>query len=322
MGKKNVAPVAESASLHAARVLIEQARALSYAAQALGEEVDQAVAAILGCQGRVIISGMGKSGIVGRKIAATFASTGTRSFFIHPGEAIHGDLGMIAPEDTVILISFSGETDEVIRLLPSLKRFGNKIICLVGHEDSTLARHSDIVLLTPAQRESCPNNLAPTTSTTVTMALGDAVAVALMKARGFQPEHFAEYHPGGSLGRRLLTQVKDVMYTEHLPVVDPTQLLRDCLWEMTRARLGLVLVLNGRQPAGIVTDGDLRRALLADPEAMSQPISQVMTRTPMTISENEKLAEAERLMQEHKIKALVAVNEQGEVTGILEIFSQ
>ncbi|HEX5514254.1 MAG TPA: KpsF/GutQ family sugar-phosphate isomerase [Gammaproteobacteria bacterium] len=322
MSKKNVAPVQESCSLNAARVLIEQARALTYVAQALGAEVDQAVAAILSCQGRVIISGMGKSGIVGRKIAATFASTGTRSFFVHPGEAFHGDLGMIAPEDVVLLISFSGETDEVIRLLPSLQRFGNRIISLVGRADSTLARHSDIVLLTPVEREACPNNLAPTTSTTVTMALGDALAVALMKARGFQPEDFAKYHPGGSLGRRLLTRVQDVMHRDDLPIVEPTQLLRDCLWEMTRARLGLVLVLDQGRPAGIVTDGDLRRALLVDPEAMSQPISQIMTRSPVTISESEKLAEAERLMQERKIKALVAVNDSGEVTGVLEIFAK
>ena len=169
MGKKNVAPVTEGASPDAAGVLIEQAQALSFAAQALGAEVDEAVEAILACRGRVVISGMGKSGIVGRKIAATFASTGTRSFFVHPGDACRGDLGMIAPEDLVLLGAFSGETDEVIRLLPSLKRFGNKIIALVGNEHSTLARHSDIVLLTPIEREACPNNLAPTTSTTVTM---------------------------------------------------------------------------------------------------------------------------------------------------------
>ncbi|NLO80305.1 MAG: KpsF/GutQ family sugar-phosphate isomerase [Xanthomonadaceae bacterium] len=322
MGKKNVAPVTESASLHAARVLIEQARALSFAAQALGAEVDEAVEAILACRGRVVISGMGKSGIVGRKIAATFASTGTRSFFVHPGDAYHGDLGMIAPEDLVLLISFSGETDEVIRLLPSLKRFGNKIIALVGNEHSTLARHSDIVLLTPIEREACPNNLAPTTSTTVTMALGDALAVALMKARGFRSEQFAQYHPGGSLGRRLLTRVRDVMRSDDLPIVEPTMLLRDSLWEMTRARFGLVLVLDGRRPAGIVTDGDLRRALLADPDAMNRPIGAIMTRTPVTINENAKLVEAEQLMQERKIKALVVVDNAGAVTGILEIFSK
>lgn len=304
----------------AQRVLLEQARALEHAAKVVGAEVDQAVRMILGCTGRVIVSGMGKSGIVGKKIAATFASTGTRSFFVHPGEASHGDLGMIAPEDVVLLISFSGETDEVIKLLPSLKRFGNRIICLVGNAGSTIARHADVVLLTPIDREACPNNLAPTTSTTLTIAMGDALAVALMEARGFKPEQFAQFHPGGSLGRRLLTRVKDVMRADNLPVVEPTRLLRDCLWEMTRARLGLVLVLEENKPAGILTDGDLRRALLTDPQAMAQPVMKFMSRQPVTISEEEKLFAAEMLMRERKLKVLVAVDQDGVMTGLLEIF--
>jgi len=304
----------------AQRVLLEQARALEHAAKVVGAEVDQAVRMILGCTGRVIVSGMGKSGIVGKKIAATFASTGTRSFFVHPGEAFHGDLGMIAPEDVVLLISFSGETDEVIKLLPSLKRFGNRIICLVGNAGSTIARHADVVLLTPIDREACPNNLAPTTSTTLTIAMGDALAVALMEARGFKPEQFAQFHPGGSLGRRLLTRVKDVMRADNLPVVEPTRLLRDCLWEMTRARLGLVLVLEENKPAGILTDGDLRRALLTDPQAMAQPVMKFMSRQPVTISEEEKLFAAEMLMRERKLKVLVAVDQDGVMTGLLEIF--
>jgi len=304
----------------AQRVLLEQARALEHAAKVIGAEVDQAVRMILGCTGRVIVSGMGKSGIVGKKIAATFASTGTRSFFVHPGEAFHGDLGMIAPEDVVLLISFSGETDEVIKLLPSLKRFGNRIICLVGNAGSTIARHADVVLLTPIDREACPNNLAPTTSTTLTIAMGDALAVALMEARGFKPEQFAQFHPGGSLGRRLLTRVKDVMRADNLPVVEPTRLLRDCLWEMTRARLGLVLVLEENKPAGILTDGDLRRALLTDPQAMVQPVMKFMSRQPVTISEDEKLFAAEMLMRERKLKVLVAVDQDGVMTGLLEIF--
>lgn len=304
----------------AAGVLLKQAQALEQAANTIGPEFAQAINFILGCSGRVIISGVGKSGLVGKKIAATLASTGTLSFFVHPVEAFHGDLGMIAVEDVIILISFSGETDEVIRLIPSLKRFGNRIISLVGRADSTLARHSDIMLLTPAKREACPNNLAPTTSTTVTLAMGDALAVALMKLRGFKPEHFAAFHPGGSLGRRLLTRVKDVMHAGNLPVVEPDRLLRDCLWEMTRARLGLVLVLDGGRAVGIVTDGDLRRALLADPQAMSSPIADVMSRQPVTIHEEEKLADAEMIMRERKIKVLVVINDEGATTGLLEIF--
>lgn len=305
----------------AAKVLVEQAEALRRAAAELGGEIDAAVRLILECRGRVIISGMGKSGIVGKKIAATFASTGTRSFFVHPGEAYHGDLGMIAPEDVVILISFSGETDEVIRLLPSLSRFGNRIICLVGNRGSTLAKHSDVVLFTPAERESCPNNLAPTTSTTVTIGMGDALAVALMEARGFRAEDFAEYHPGGSLGRRLLTRARDAMHRDDLPIANPDQPLRDCLWEMTQARLGLVLVLDEQRRAqGILTDGDLRRALLGTPDALALPVGDFMSRSPVTIHEDEMLVDAEAIMRERKIKALVVVNDADAVTGILEIF--
>ncbi|EAR21669.1 KpsF/GutQ family sugar-phosphate isomerase [Nitrococcus mobilis] len=304
----------------AAGVFLKQARALEHAATTIGPEFAQAIDLILGCSGRVIVIGVGKSGLIGKKIAATLASTGTPSFFVHPVEAFHGDLGMIAAEDVIILISFSGETDEVTRLVPFLRRFGNRIISLIGRAESTLARHSDIALLTPADRESCPNNLAPTTSTTVTLAMGDALAVALMKSRGFKPERFAAFHPGGSLGRRLLTRVKDVMHAGKLPVVKPDRLLRDCLWEMTRARLGLVLVLDGSRAIGIVTDGDLRRALLADPQAMSSPIANVMSRQPVTIHEEEKLADAEMIMRERKIKVLVVVNDEGATTGLLEIF--
>lgn len=316
-----VAPVDDSAAIAtAARVLREQSQALEQVAAAVGQELAEAVRLIVGCAGRVVIVGMGKSGLVGKKIAATLASTGTRAFFVHPSEAFHGDLGMIAPEDVVVLISFSGETEEVVRLVPSLKRFGNRTICLVGNAESTLARHSDVVLYTPVERETCPNNLAPTTSTTVTMAMGDALAVALMEARGFKPEHFAQYHPGGSLGRRLLTRVKDVMHSNGIPVVRPDCLLRDSLWEMTRARLGLVLVLNDGRPAGIVTDGDLRRALLADPDAMDHPVSQFMSKAPVTVHQDEKLAIAERTMRERKIKVLVVVDDADTVVGLLEIF--
>jgi arabinose-5-phosphate isomerase len=314
-----VAQPSESAAL-AGQVLTEQARALEIVAASLGEEVDEAVQLILECKGRIIVAGMGKSGIVGKKIAATLASTGTLSFFVHPAEAYHGDLGMIGPDDVVILISFSGETEEVIRLVPSLKRFGNRIIGLVGCETSTLARKSDVVLFTPVEREACPNNLAPTTSTTVTMAMGDALAVALMAARGFKAEDFAVYHPGGSLGRRLLTRVRDVMHTDNLPVVEPERPLRECLWEMTRARMGLVLVLEQGKSAGLLTDGDLRRALLADPDALSRPVGELITRSPITVHEEEKLHDAERLMRQRKIKVLIVTDEHDKVTGLLEIF--
>ncbi|MCL4152182.1 UNVERIFIED_CONTAM: hypothetical protein GTU68_032528, partial [Idotea baltica] len=188
-----------------------QSKALATVASCLGSELDDAVKLILGCKGRVIITGMGKSGIVGKKIAATFASTGTPSFYVHPGEAIHGDLGMITADDLVVIISYSGETEEILKLMPSLKYFGNRIIGIVGASDTTLGRQADVVLRADIEREVCPNNLAPTTSALAIMALGDALAVCLIKARDFKPSDFAQFHPGGMLGRRLLSRVGDVM---------------------------------------------------------------------------------------------------------------
>ncbi len=234
----------------AVQSLQAQSRALNQIAEQLGDEFDAAIRLILNCCGRVIVSGVGKSGLVGKKISATLASTGTPSFFIHPTEAYHGDLGMIKPEDLVILISYSGETDEVIKLIPSLNEFGNPLISIVGNRNSTIAKHSGIVLDVAVEREICPNNLAPTTSTLATMAMGDALAVALIKARNFKPMDFARFHPGGSLGRRLLARVRDVMRKDNLPIVAPQTTARDCLFTMTTGRLGLVLVVESGRLQG------------------------------------------------------------------------
>ncbi len=302
-----------------------QSNALADIASNLSNEFDDAVKLILSCKGRVIISGMGKSGIVGKKIAATFASTGTPSFYVHPGEAIHGDLGMITGDDLIILISHSGETEEVMKMLPSLKYFGNRIIGIVGAADTTLGRQADVVLRVDIEREVCPNNLAPTTSALVVMALGDALAVCLIKARDFKPADFAQFHPGGMLGRRLLSRVGDVMATENLPFIGPNETVREAIFCMTSGRLGLAMIVNDRKLMGILTDGDLRRALIMDPSMMDKPVRDFMTPVPVTISANAMVSDAEVLMRKYKIRALIVTDAReggdDQVCGLLEIFA-
>ena len=304
--------------------LVMQSKALDRIAQGLGDEFDQAVRLVLGCKGRVIISGMGKSGIVGKKIAATLASTGTPSFYVHPGEAIHGDLGMITPEDLIIVISHSGETEEICRLLPSLKYFGNPIIAIVGIGGSTLGRCADVVLRVDIEREACPNNLAPTTSSLAAMALGDALAVCLIKARDFKPSDFAQFHPGGMLGRRLLARVADTMITDNLPLIGPEETVREAIFCMTSGRLGLAIITEGDRLLGILTDGDLRRALIMDPTMMDKRVRDFMTPVPVTIGADAMVSDAEILMRKYKIRALVVTEnlEHGSerVCGLLEIF--
>ncbi|MEC8080706.1 MAG: KpsF/GutQ family sugar-phosphate isomerase [Pseudomonadota bacterium] len=293
----------------------------------LADRVDtqfsQAVTMMLNTKGRVIICGMGKSGIVGKKIAATLASTGTPSFFMHPGEAFHGDLGMVQQDDLLILISYSGETEEVIRLLPSLQSFGNQSIAIVGNSASTLGQHCDCVLDIAIDREVCPNNLAPTTSTTMTIAMGDALAVALMQCRDFQPQDFARFHPGGSLGRKLLTRVRDLMHKDNLPFCSPETSLQDAIAVMTQGRKGVVLIKEGEHLAGIFTDGDLRRAMLKDAAGMlSKTMSELMTANPKTISQDTMIVEAEERMLRDKITLLVAVDDNKNVVGLLEIYDR
>lgn len=302
--------------------LTEQAHALMNMSQELGDEFIKAVNMILETRGRVVVCGMGKSGLVGKKMMATFASTGTPSFFMHPAEAFHGDLGMLAREDLLILISYSGETEEIINLLPSVKLFGNKIISIVGNPQSTMAQNSDVILCIKVEREVCPNNLAPTTSTLATMGMGDALAVALIKERNFQAEDFARYHPGGSLGRRLLTKVSDVMYTKNLPVISYNASLKETVLTISEGRLGLVVVIKDKQLVGIVTDGDLRRALVNEVDMNQAQITEIMTIDPITIEAATMLANAEDLMMENKIKALVVTDKNKKILGILEIFDR
>jgi len=303
----------------AKEALRAQATAVSAIADRLGEEFQRAIELILGCKGRVVVCGMGKSGLIGKKIVATFASTGTPSFFLHPAEAFHGDLGMLKPVDVLILISYSGETEEVIKLIPSLQSFGNQIIAMAGNGTSTLARHADIWLDVSVEREVCPNNLAPTTSTLATMAVGDALAVALIEAIQFKAMDFARYHPGGSLGRKLLTRVKDVMHSP-APAVSPHTSFHDCLMVMTESRLGMAVVMDQGKLVGIVTDGDLRRALLENEGVIRETVQCFMSERPHTIHEDGQLSEAEAYMINNKIKALAVTESSGAIVGVVEIF--
>lgn len=289
--------------------------------QRLSESFNHAVEMILNCQGRVVVAGIGKSGLVGKKMVATFASTGTPSFFLHPTEAFHGDLGMLKPIDVVILISYSGETDDVNKLIPSLKNFGNQIIAMTGNPTSTLGSHADIVLDISIEREACPNNLAPTTSSLVTMALGDALAIALIKARDFKSEDFARFHPGGSLGRKLLCRVRDVMQKK-LPIVSPSYSFSDCLNVMNEGRMGVAIVMQEDSLQGIITDGDIRRTLAAfGAESLNKTAEQIMTRNPKTILDTTFLSHAEEFMKAKHIHSLIAVTEEGKVSGIVEFAS-
>lgn len=273
---------------------------------------------MLHCEGRVVVAGIGKSGLVGKKMVATFASTGTPSFFLHPTEAFHGDLGMLKPIDVVILISNSGETDDVNKLIPSLKNFGNKIIAITGNPHSTLGKYADVVLNIHVEREACPNNLAPTTSTLVTMALGDALAIALITARDFRAEDFVRFHPGGSLGRKLLCRVRDVM-NANVPVAEPTATFSECLSVMNEGRMGVAVIMQAGELCGIITDGDIRRTLAKfGAESLNKTAEQIMSRNPKTIADSTFLGKAEEMMKQLHIHSLIALDDEGKVSGLME----
>lgn len=294
--------------------------ALKAMRQRLDHRINKAVDLVLEMRGRVVVVGMGKSGIIGQKIAATLASTGTPAFFVHPGEAFHGDLGMIKPIDVALLISNSGETEEVLRILPFLQYQDNKIIAMTGKMKSTLAQHADVVLDVGVEREACKNNLAPTSSTTNTLAMGDALAVALTVKRNFQPEDFARFHPGGSLGRKLLTRVRDAMHKEPLPMCKRDATFREVVNAITYGRLGLALVIENEKLCGIITDGDVRRAFDAYEDVKRLKASDLMTANPLTIDPNARFADAEVYMREKCIGALVVTNNDGTPIGVLQIY--
>lgn len=302
------------------RTLSEQGQALTALSQQLdARQYAVALKMMLECKGHVILSGMGKSGHVGRKMSATMASTGTPSFFIHPAEAFHGDLGMITPYDLLILISASGETDEILKLIPSLKSFGNRIVAITNNGQSTLAKHADAVLELHMASEACPNNLAPTTSTTLTMAIGDALAIALMEKRHFRSDDFARYHPGGSLGRRLLTRVSDVM-SDQVPTIDASADFKQVIQAISGGCQGMVAVTEQNRLVGIITDGDLRRFMEKTENFLQTTAISMMTRQPLTISPAMMVAEAEAIMQKRRVSSLL-VTENDNIVGLLRIFN-
>ena len=305
----------------ARKVLTIEADAVAGLIPRLDERFAEAVRLILACRGRVVVSGVGKSGHIARKIASTLASTGTPAFFVHAAEAGHGDLGMITRDDVMLALSNSGQSDELLTIIPLIKRRGAKLIALTGNPESALAREADVSLDAQVAQEACPLNLAPTASTTAALALGDALAIALLDARGFDEHDFARAHPGGALGRRLLTRVSDVMRTgKDVPSVPDTASFSDALVEMSKKGMGMTAILDsGKKVAGIFTDGDLRRTLEGRPDTRSLRIKEVMTRSPRTIAPHKLAAEAVELMERYKIGQLLVVAESGALAGALNM---
>ncbi|MCG8620855.1 MAG: KpsF/GutQ family sugar-phosphate isomerase [Proteobacteria bacterium] len=286
----------------------------------LDQQFLKAVDMLLAAKGQAVVCGMGKSGLFGQKISSSFASTGTPSIFLHPAEAIHGDLGRVRADDVLLLISHSGETEELIRLLPAFDRIGAPAIAFTGDLNSSLAKYAKAVLDISVDKEACPLNLAPTTSGVTTLVMGDALAVALMERRGFDSEDFAATHPGGTLGRRLLTRVRDKMITAPLPFVAADMLMNEVILRMTECRLGLALVGSAEGLDGIITDGDLRRALVEGCDFAKTRAQQLMSPAPLTISPDARFAEAEDKMQENRVQCLAVVDTSGKVAGVVQIF--
>lgn len=304
----------------ARKTIHTEALALKHLEQTLGDDFVCAVELILHSRGKLVVTGMGKSGLIGRKIAATLASTGTPSFFLHPGEAFHGDLGMISPEDTVLALSYSGETDEILKIVPFIHTNGNKLISMTGNPESTLARNSDVHLDVAVRHEACILHLAPTTSTTAQIAMGDAMAVALMKLRNFTSIDFARLHPGGSLGRRLLMTVGNVMHKEGLPVVAPDCSAKDMIHAVSKGGLGLIVICEGDKVLGIVTTGISAGRWNAANRSFSRSGPWTSPRPIPRPSGHEKLIAAEKKMTQHKINSLLVTDDQGKLVGVIQIY--
>ena len=305
----------------AKEVIRKEAKAVLDLEKKIDEEFVKAVELILKCKGRVIVTGMGKSGIIGKKIAATLTSTGTASFFLHPAEAIHGDLGMVRKNDVVIAITKSGDTDELYQLIPIFKRLAVPIITLTGNPNSPVAEKSDVVIDVSVGEEACPHNLIPTSSTTATLVMGDALAIALLDERHFSSEDFALLHPGGQLGRKLILKVADIMHTgDQIPMVSEETNMKDVILEMTSKRLGTTTVVNGKgELVGIFTDGDLRRLVERTDEIFTLKAKQAMTKNPKTIDGNELAAKALNMMESYSITSLIITNGKKEPVGIVHL---
>jgi len=303
----------------ARRVFEIEQQSIAATADALNSDFCRAVESILELDGRLVVIGMGKSGIIAKKIAATFASTGTPAFFVHAAEAQHGDLGMITRHDAVLALSHSGETDEVVKLLPTIKRMGAPLIAITGKPGSTLGRHADMVLHVNVSQEACPNNLAPTASTTAALALGDALAVVVLEQRGFSPDDFARFHPAGSLGRKLM-RVGDLMHKgTDLPMVQFDTLLKDAIVTMSSHRMGIAGVMEEGRLAGCISDGDLRRIMESGDLDLTRPVGELMHRSPQTIAADHLASEAVRLMEDKKITAVFVLDEEGKPAGVVHL---
>lgn len=318
-----VARSASNEALGFARTALNsQADALRALASHLDHEFARAVELLVACKGQVVVCGMGKSGLIGRKLSATLTCTGTRSLFLHPGEARHGDLARVGEQDLVILISNSGGTEELVSLLPHFTELGVNMIALVGQRDSVLGRTATVTLCTHVERETCPHNFVPTTSALVTLALGDALAVAAMNERGMTSDDLLRCHPGGALGRRKTGSVRDKMLRENLPLVSPKTPLLAALSALSLGGCGLVVAVGSNQePIGIITDGDVRRVLMSQGAAVADmTVADLMTHDPVSILEDESLDKAHEKMNRMRLKALVVVNNQRRVTGVIEVF--
>jgi len=308
----------QEAISRARRVLDIEARAVQELAGRLDDSFVQAMQIVLDCKGRIVVSGMGKSGHIARKLASTLASTGTPAFFVHPAEASHGDLGMITSDDVLIALSNSGQSAELLVIVPIVRREGAKLIAITGDPSSSLATEADAHLNAQTSEEACPLGLAPTASTTAALAMGDALAVALLEARGFDENDFARSHPGGSLGRRLLTHVSDIMRSgDAVPRVPETAMLNDAILEMSRKGMGMTAILRGDQVIGIFTDGDLRRTLEKAGDIRTVPMSDAMTKAPRTVESTKLAVEAVKIMDDHKINQILVVDAHGALVGAL-----
>lgn len=302
--------------------LEEEAKAIMSAIPQLDEAFEQAVQLLYDCRGKVVVTGVGKSGHVGAKIAATLASTGTPAFYLNPLDAFHGDLGMLSSTDVVVALSNSGQTDELLRIVPFLKEHKIPIVGISGNAQSLLARNADVHILLHVAHEACPLNLAPTSSTTAQMALGDALAVALMNVRHFEERDYAQFHPGGSLGKRLLTTARDVMRSDDLPTIPPETTLGEAIILVSRGKLGLAVAMVDNRIAGLITDGDVRRAMESlKQDFFSVPVSQVMTRTPKCVRPETKIEEIQRIMHQNKIHTVLVVDDERHLLGVVDHFS-
>ena len=308
---------------YAVRCLKDEAEAILALIPQLDENFDKAVDMIYSCKGKVIVTGVGKSGNIGSKIAATLSSTGTPAFFINPLDVFHGDLGVMTPDDVVLALSNSGNTDELLRFLPMILHMKVPVIAMTGNSDSLLAKYSDVHIKVKVEKEACPLNLAPTSSTTATLAMGDALAVALMQVRDFKPRDFAQFHPGGELGRRLLTTAEDVMRADELPILPEEMHLGEAIILVSKGKLGLGISLNSSNKVeGIITDGDIRRAMERwQAEFFNHTVADIMTRTPKMVAPDTKITEVQKVMNKYKVHSVLVVDEDKHLLGVVDHYS-